>query len=315
MNRLFRTTTVYRSIRAEAERGEYPHAVLAVFSDEVCLRAFLRECAKAFFSAEDGSRAEQLIEKESFSDCLFFPEEGKKLSAADCGRVVEETMLLPVEGERKLIVLDDFHHASAAVQNKLLKVLEEPPENVSFLLGAQSEYPILPTVLSRVRKFTVPPFAEEAVALALKRKYPSAEEARCREAAAACGGKFSAAEKALTDGGEEFTLAERFLSLEESEKFCREAAEFPNKEGLLSAIGSVLRDVMFLSAGKGEHAFRKNAAVRALAREYPAGAAIAALELCREAEKQLRYNANFASCLYSFALGVKEVKRKWQRLS
>lgn len=308
MKTLLRSTTAYRSILAESARGERSHAILVLFPDGKYLRDLMKECAKAFFCAKDGERTEELVEKESYADCIFLPAAGEKLTADDCARISEESLLRPVEGEYKLFVLDNFHTASAIVQNKLLKLLEEPPAGVHFLLGAESEFPVLPTVLSRVRKFSVPPFPEEEVERALVRKYGTKD---AKAAAAASGGIFSVAEGLLADGGEDFRLAEEFLSLKDAEIFCRKTGERKNKREFFAALKSLLRDLLLFSAGEGKYASRD---VGALAKNYRMGALIAALELVNEAEKQIQFNANFATCLYSLALSWKEVNEKWKRL-
>ena len=85
MRQLLRTTTAYRAMA----QGDL-RTVLVLFPDGKYLRMLLKECAKRFFGAEDGSRTAALIEKEAFSDCPIFPAEGGKLTADDCGRIVEE---------------------------------------------------------------------------------------------------------------------------------------------------------------------------------------------------------------------------------
>ena len=313
MKQLLRSTTAYRAVRAEAEREDLFHAALVVFADGKYLRALLKECAKAFFLADDGSRTAELIEQESYLDCLFYPAEGGKLTADDCSAILEEALLSPVEGKDKLFVLDNFHAATPLVQNKLLKSLEEPPRGVHFLLGAEAEHAVLPTVLSRVKRYTVPPFSEEAIARALSRKYLGG--AGIKEAAAASGGIFSVAESLLAGGGEEFRLAEEFLALRDTERFCREVGERKNKREFLAALKSLLRDMLFLRTGQGKYAARGSEGAKRLAEEYPTGAILAALGLVTDAEKQIQFNAGFASCLYALALGVREEKIKWQKLS
>ena len=312
MRELIRKTGVYRAIGAAREET-FSQAVLVVFPDGKYLRQLLKECAKRFFGAEDGGRVSELIEKESFSDCLIYPAAEKKLTAELCGEIVEESLLRPVEGDKKLFVLDGFHTAPQLVQNKLLKLLEEPPAGVYFLLGAETEFSVLPTVLSRVKKFARSPFSEEEVEAALERKYPGVEG--IREAAAASGGIFSVAESLLSGGGEDFRLAGEFLSLNGSEKFCREIGERKNKREFFAALRAILRDMLFWGTGQGRHAKLKSETVRKLAADFPTGAALKALELVSEAEKQIQFNAGFGSCLYALALELKEEKEKWKRLS
>ena len=311
MQELFRKTTVYRAITSAREET-FSQAVLVVFPDGKYLRPLLKECSKAFFGAEDGSRIGELIEKESFSDCRIYPAEEKKLTADDCAEIIEESLLRPVEGDKKLFVLDGFHLATPLVQNKLLKILEEPPRGVHFLLGAETEFPVLPTVLSRVKKFALSPFSEEDIEAALHRKYPMQD---VRQAATGSGGIFSVGESLLLGGGEEFRLAEEFISFNNLEAFCRENGERKNKREFFAALKASLRDMLFLRTGQRSYTKLKSESIERLASEYPAGAIIKAIELTAEAEKQITFNANFASCLYALGLGIKEERIKWQRLS
>ena len=47
------------------------------------------------------------------------------------------------------IILTDIDHASTETLNALLKILEEPQENIKFILSANSTQSILPTISSR----------------------------------------------------------------------------------------------------------------------------------------------------------------------
>jgi DNA polymerase III delta prime subunit len=53
------------------------------------------------------------------------------------------------------IIIKNIHQASVEAQNALLKALEEPQENIVFLLTAITEETVLPTILSRVEIITV----------------------------------------------------------------------------------------------------------------------------------------------------------------
>ncbi len=312
MKELLHETRCYRRIAAEARAGRSAHAALVLFPDAAHLRELLKECAKAFFCAEDGSRTAALIEKESFQDCLFYPAAGAKLTVDDAAKILEESLLRPVEGTKKLFVLDAFHTASALVQNKLLKVLEEPPEGVSFLLGAVQEHAVLPTVLSRTEKFAEPPFSEESILKALKRMYP--KEAGLERAAAASGGILSQAERLLSGGGESFRLAEEFVKNDAPEAFCRKADKL-DKDAFFAALELLLRDMLLLKTGQGRYASRTDGAAKALAERYHAGTLIRALEEVREAEKRVNFNAGVGQALYVLALGMKEEETRWQKLS
>ena len=53
----------------------------------------------------------------------------------------------------KVYIIDEVHMLSTSAFNALLKTLEEPPENVVFILATTEEHKILPTILSRCVRF------------------------------------------------------------------------------------------------------------------------------------------------------------------
>lgn len=61
----------------------------------------------------------------------------------------------PNEAPRKVYRLLGVQNMAEPAQNALLKVLEEPPKNVLFLLTAVSASALLPTIRSRVQIFTL----------------------------------------------------------------------------------------------------------------------------------------------------------------
>lgn len=306
MKELLRTTNVYREFLA----GNAARTTLVLFSDEVYLRPLLFLCAEAFFGAE--AHLARRIAGENFPDCKVYPRAGEKLSVDDVSEIVEESLLAPAEGDKKLFVLDRIDLASALVQNKLLKILEEPPQGTSFLLGAAAEHAVLPTVLSRARKVAVPPFSEEEVCAALLRLHPGAEGTR--EAAAASGGVLSTAEALLEDGSEEFRLAEELLTAKEPEALCRAIGEKKEKRAFFAALRLVLRDALFLSRNEGKYCTRRSASITKLA-EVPTGALIAAMGFLTDAEREIQFNANPGQAAYAFALRFQEEKAIWQKLS
>ena len=311
MKTLIRSTTAYRIFAADARKGSCAHTTLVLFPDEKYLRLFLTECAKAFF-ADMGARVSDLIGKECFSDCLFFPAQDEKFTVDDAAKIVDESLLRPTEGEKKLFVLDHFSNASPLVQNKLLKVLEEPPEGVYFLLGAPSEHAVLPTVLSRSKKLAVAPFSEKEVAEALSRTHVG--EKGIAEAAAACGGIFSDAEALLLDGGEQFALAERFLAGEGVEALARGITD-KNAKQFFAAVRLVVRDAMFMAAGQEKFCARKTPAMRGLATSIPLGALVRAEEYVTDAEREIKFYANPAQAALSLSVRIRKERERWQKLS
>ena len=63
--------------------------------------------------------------------------------------IVADSVVMPNEAERKVYILRSADCMNAAAQNALLKILEEPPRFVSFILVAAAAAPLLETVRSR----------------------------------------------------------------------------------------------------------------------------------------------------------------------
>ena len=183
MQTLLKTTQAYSLLQTEGKERRFGHAYLLLFNDPKNIRLALKTFAKLFFdcaeteneggmyASNDKKRIAELIDNDSFSDCLFFPSQDKKLTVEDAERIQEECTLNPVEGNRKVFLLADFAEANVQTQNKLLKMLEEPPEGVIFLLGATTVFPVLPTVLSRTKKLEIQPFEIAEVTECLTRIY------------------------------------------------------------------------------------------------------------------------------------------------
>ena len=66
-----------------------------------------------------------------------------------------DAVVLPNESERKVYVIEDADLMNAAAQNAALKLLEEPPAPVHFVLCAVNPQLLLPTVRSRCAEITL----------------------------------------------------------------------------------------------------------------------------------------------------------------
>ena len=61
--------------------------------------------------------------------------------------------LAPVGGLTKVYIIDEVHMLTAEAFNALLKMLEEPPEHVVFVLATTEKHKVLPTIISRCQSF------------------------------------------------------------------------------------------------------------------------------------------------------------------
>jgi len=80
-------------------------------------------------------------------------------------------------GERKTVIVENADRMQESARNALLKILEEPPESVRFVLLSSRRGSIMATILSRSRSYSFRRRGPEGTALVLERVFRSAEPA------------------------------------------------------------------------------------------------------------------------------------------
>jgi DNA polymerase III gamma/tau subunit len=316
MIELLQNTQAYRLLKRECEGNVCSHAYLLLFDDGRNLRTALKEFTKLLFSAsedgyeeltEDKKRIAKLIDEESYADCLFYPADGKKLAVEDAEKIREESLLSPIEGDRKVFVLGDFAEANTQTQNKLLKLLEEPPKGVVFLLGATTAYPVLQTVLSRTKKLEILPFPIPAIENALHRIYENKYDSATLELCAATSGGVLGEAQNILEGGYYKSLVENAFNLCLCDEgkipvAVRTVGETKYKKELLSLLRLIFRDALLVKTDN--KACTKSVLLRSekenikkIAEKYTISALLYAQEALSDAELQVQFNAVFPQCI------------------
>lgn len=98
--------------------------------------------------------------------------------------LLDEAIMQPLYPfEYKVLILDEFHMASNQAQNRLLKILEEPPKHLVVIMCTTNPEKILSTILSRcqlkleVKKATVDELAARLEYVCEQEKIKSSKEA------------------------------------------------------------------------------------------------------------------------------------------
>ena len=71
----------------------------------------------------------------------------------DAQNILEKIQYVPVYGKYKIYIIDEVHMLTNHAFNALLKTLEEPPENVIFILATTEVNKVLDTIKSRCQRF------------------------------------------------------------------------------------------------------------------------------------------------------------------
>lgn len=85
---------------------------------------------------------------------LYSPESAAGMHSIESMRkLIEEVHMAPYQASAKVFILEEADRMLATSSNALLKTLEEPESNRYFILLSTQPDAILPTILSRARKF------------------------------------------------------------------------------------------------------------------------------------------------------------------
>lgn len=90
--------------------------------------------------------------------------QGARISADQVADIIRNASLVPVEGNRKVMILHDFHLLDASAAARLLKTLEEPPTSTIFIVLADQVTPELVTIASRCVRIVFAALSNEVVA-------------------------------------------------------------------------------------------------------------------------------------------------------
>jgi DNA polymerase-3 subunit delta' len=110
------------------------------------------------------------------------------ITAEECNDIIHKLSLKSFESETKVLLMWMPEYLGKE-GNKLLKLIEEPPPNTLFILVAENDEKILPTILSRCQLIRIPsPSTAEIEAALITRNQTPPETAR--QVAGICEGNY-----------------------------------------------------------------------------------------------------------------------------
>jgi DNA polymerase-3 subunit delta' len=184
-----------------------------------------------------------------------------EISIDDIRELQRLASLPPYEGKCKVFIIDEAEYLSTEAANSLLKILEEPPPRVVWLLLAAEEQRLLPTVLSRCQRLELRPVSSERIQEALVSLY-NVDIDKAKLLAQLCHGRLGWAVSALENDDmltERSQRIDRLISLsgagmDKRFAYAQEVAgQFSqNRRGAMELTGVWLdwwRDLMLVKGG------------------------------------------------------------------
>ena len=140
------------------ESGKLPHAVILEGGGESALKLATYLSAFAVCSGETKpcgkcKNCRNALNKAHADISYVYPEGSRKsktLSIDQIRELSKDAYILPNDSDAKVYIFENADSVfSEVVQNAFLKLLEEPPAGVYFILLCQSAKGLLPTIISR----------------------------------------------------------------------------------------------------------------------------------------------------------------------
>ena len=165
-------------------RGSGKRAAAGAFAGELIVAADERAGAEP----PRAGRHRRLAVREEHPDIFVLSPSGNSLRREEeVSQLIVEASRTPVEGTRKVLVVDRFHTATPAAAAALLKPVEEPAAAVVWVLLAEQVLPEHVTIASRCTRVDFGPVPDDEVAAVLVSEGLAAADRAPLVAAAAAG--------------------------------------------------------------------------------------------------------------------------------
>lgn len=191
-----------RQLRAAAVRPV--HAYLFLGPPGVGKRSAALSFAAALLAAEDDLTIDAVETRRrvlvgTHPDSRLVEREGASISANQLTEIIRLSVRSPLEGSRKVLILDEFDLVAPAQVPMVLKTIEEPPASTIFILLAETLPAHFVTIASRCVRIEFAPLTDADIAGALVAGGTSAE--RAAEVTMAAGGRLDRARLLAGDDG------------------------------------------------------------------------------------------------------------------
>jgi DNA polymerase-3 subunit delta' len=124
------------------------------------------------------------------------------ITANECNDIIRKLSLKSFESEYKILIMWMPEYLGAE-GNKLLKLIEEPPPNTLFILVAENESLLLPTIVSRCQMIRIPALETNDIEKALVERN-NTDASKARQVAATAEGNYREALQLLQHAEEDW---------------------------------------------------------------------------------------------------------------
>jgi DNA polymerase-3 subunit delta' len=163
-------------LQTAAERSRVPHAYLFYGTEGVGKRTVAEIFSKAMncrnntIDACDECPSCVKIDRGNHPDVVMIRAEGQFIKIKEIRELQERMKFRPLEGRKRIFIIDDADRMNIVSANALLKTLEEPSASNILILITARPHQLPMTILSRCQHVRFNPLQRETIAAYLQKK-------------------------------------------------------------------------------------------------------------------------------------------------
>jgi len=292
------------------------HSIMLLSPDQDMLDEFTQHiCMTMFCTGPDKPCGTcpncQKILHHNCVDILEYPRRDDVIKRDDLEEIVSSVIEAPYESDIKIYVLRNMSAMDRGMQNKLLVSLEEPPQNVYFILQVTNDTQILPTIKSRCRKIHLPNYSIDELRDLLGR------DDKAENAITFCNGSLSVAKDLMNNPNfqqnVELVLDILLNYRKSTNTLIYSSKLYDHKDDFLDILNIYLRllqDSNYVRLGLNTLLLSERYIheLSRISREFSVDAISAMVNRALLLREKLDRNCNFNTIIDSFLLGILEVR-------
>ena len=152
----------YQQAQQWRRQGKFHHALLISGINGVGQNAFAETVAKLLLCEKTDNapcgqcHSCQVAKADTHPDLMVLDGQEGGIRVDAVRQVVAKVANKPQLGYSKVVLLHDAHQMNVNAANAILKALEEPPASTFFVLTTHTSRSLMPTILSRCQRMTLP---------------------------------------------------------------------------------------------------------------------------------------------------------------
>ncbi len=158
-----KTNKMYNQVVSLIQQGSFPHGVLIECqnsADGEDFARFIANCLVCRGEQKPCGACSDCVKSQGKGHPDIFETDGikgksKNFTVDAVREIRDDAFVIPNESDKKIYILKNGQNMNEQAQNALLKILEEPPLYVYFIIVTESKSTMLETILSRVQMLSL----------------------------------------------------------------------------------------------------------------------------------------------------------------